>query len=112
MRYLEIEDTKRIYAYSGYVNMCKGIPGLRKLVKEDLHKDPGSGDLFVFVNEKRSYLKILAYSKGGNCLFCKKLDEGTFRKIKGKVLDEQTLMDLINVTITVIEDKNPAIEEL
>lgn len=105
MKYFEIEDTKRIFAYASPVDIRRGFPGLAKMIREDLKRNPAAGDLFLFVNEKRTYLKILSHSKGGFCIFMKKLDSGTFRKVKGKVLDTDTLMDLINGVITVTEGK-------
>jgi len=39
---------------------------------------PSSGHLFVFFNKPKNKCKILFYDQGGLCLFCKRLELGTF----------------------------------
>lgn len=43
-----------------------------------LGEDPGRGDWFVFINRRRTQLKILTYEAGGYCLWSKRLEQGQF----------------------------------
>ena len=59
--------------------MRKSFQGLLALVQSVFRdQDPYSGDLFVFVNRKGNYVKILAWDRTGFSLFAKKLERGRF----------------------------------
>src|SRR5215471_13094557 len=62
-------DVRRILAYSQPVDLRKSINGLVGLVKNVLAEDPLSGSLFVFVNRRGNYLKLVAWDRTGWCLF-------------------------------------------
>ena len=59
----------RVYAYSQAVDLRKGYDGLFGLVKQGLGRDPLSGDLFLFVNERRKGCKVLLWDGTGLCIF-------------------------------------------
>jgi transposase len=71
-------DVRRILAYSQPVDLRKSINGLVGLVKSVLAEDPLSGSLFVFVNRRGNYLKLVAWDRTGWCLFAKRLEHGHF----------------------------------
>jgi len=58
--------------------MRKSFDGLVGLVKHQLQEDPLSGHLFVFINRKRTYLKILYFDRSGYCIWAKRLERGHF----------------------------------
>jgi transposase len=58
--------------------MRRSFKGLIGLVKQQLQEDPLSGHLFVFINKRRTYIKILYYQQGGFCIWMKKLTQGQF----------------------------------
>ena len=68
----------RIYAYSEPVDMRKSFTGLEALTRSNLGKDPLTGDLFVFINKRRTYCKILTWDRTGFVLVAKKLTGGKF----------------------------------
>jgi transposase len=41
--------------------------------------DPQDGHLYVFTNARRTLMKVLYFDRSGWCLFCKRLEEGTFQ---------------------------------
>jgi transposase len=51
------------------------------LVKNELGKDPMSGDLFLFVNQRRKGCKVLLWDGTGICIFMKRLERGRFAQI-------------------------------
>ena len=70
---------RRIFAYSEPTDMRKSFQGLLALVQHVFRdRDPYSGDLFVFVNRRGNYVKILAWDRTGFVLFAKKLERGRF----------------------------------
>jgi len=42
-------------------------------------EDPLSGSLFVFVNRRGNYVKLVGWDRTGWCLFAKRLEHGRFR---------------------------------
>ena len=72
------EAPRRIFAYTQPTDMRKSFQGLLALVQRVFTEDPYSGSLFVFVNRRGNYVKILAWDRMGFSLFAKKLERGRF----------------------------------
>jgi len=68
----------RILLAAEPVDFRKGIDGLAGVCRNILDKDPFTGYLFVFVNKKRSSIKILVYDGQGFWLCTKRLSRGKF----------------------------------
>jgi len=58
--------------------MRKSFNGLSGLVKNELNREPASGDVFVFLNRNRTHLKLLNWERGGFVLYYKRLERGSF----------------------------------
>lgn len=58
--------------------MRKSFNGLSGLVKNELNREPTSGDVFVFLNRNRTHLKLLHWERGGFVLYYKRLERGSF----------------------------------
>ncbi len=58
--------------------MRKGFNGLSGMVTNQLSSDPLSGDVFIFVNRRRTLLKLLVFERGGFVIYYKRLEQGTF----------------------------------
>jgi transposase len=80
MKGFSIERAAKIYTYPEPVNMSCSFTGLRKIITNNLNKKAEVGDLFLFINKKRTYIKILFYAHDGFCIFAKKLDKAFFRE--------------------------------
>ncbi len=73
------EEPQRIFAYTEPTDMRKSFQGLLALVQRVFpEQDPHSDSLFVFVNRRGNYTKILAWDRTGFTLFAKKLERGRF----------------------------------
>jgi transposase len=74
-----IPTPTRILVATTPVDLRKSIDGLAALVDLQLGERALSGAMFVFVNRRRSALKLLVWDHGGFVLVYKKLERGRFR---------------------------------
>lgn len=66
------------YFYQGHTDMRKSFDGLCGLVQRELHRNPMSGEVFIFIGRQRNTLKLLHWEQGGLVLYYKRLEQGTF----------------------------------
>lgn len=71
----------RIWAFPQPADLRKGYNGLYGLVTQGLGRDPLSGELFLFVNRRRSSCKLLYWDGTGLCIFMKRLERGRFADV-------------------------------
>jgi len=69
---------QRYFFYREATDMRKGFDGLSGLVTGNLKRDPLSGDVYVFINRRRTHIKLLVWDRSGFVLYYKRLEEGTF----------------------------------
>lgn len=69
----------KIWLYTQPADMRKQFDGLAALAKNKMHGQLDSSHLFVFINRKRTQIKVLYYSTGGLCLWSKRLEQGQFQ---------------------------------
>jgi len=80
---LSITRFHRCYLYRGRTDMRKGVDSLCGLIRNELGKDPLSGELFVFFCRARRRVKILLWDQDGFALYQKRLERGTFEMPDG-----------------------------
>jgi transposase len=80
-----ITGVHQCYLYRGRTDMRKGVDSLCGLIRNELGKDPLSGELFVFFNRTHSLAKILMRDQDGFVLYQKRLERGTFEMPDGNV---------------------------
>ena len=68
----------RYYLYRGATDFRKGFDGLSGLVRSELGKDPVQGEVFIFLNGKRTQVKLLHFEGDGFSLYHKRLEQGTY----------------------------------
>jgi transposase len=60
-----------------------GIYSLAGLVRNELGRDPLSGDVFVFIGKRRNQIRFLQWDRDGFAMYIKKLEQGTFEWPQG-----------------------------
>lgn len=68
----------RIYVASEPVSLRKSFDGLMNHVRCVLGRDPLSGHVFVFVNRRKTMVKLLVWTRGGFTIVHKRLERGHF----------------------------------
>jgi len=68
----------RYYLYGPATDLRKGFDGLSGIVRNELLRDPLSGDVFIFINRRRNLLKLLVWDQSGFVIYYKRLESGTF----------------------------------
>jgi transposase len=94
---LNLSHGIRIFLCREPTDMRLGYEGLRTRALYHLKFDPLSGNLFVFFNKSINRCKILFYDKGGLCLFCKRLEMGTFAIPSVAQLDGRIEIDRVEL---------------
>ena len=62
------ESEVRVWLNARPTDMRKSYDGLSALVKNQLLEDPLSGQMFIFINRRRSHLKALYFDRTGYCI--------------------------------------------
>jgi transposase len=72
----------RLFLAAEPTDLRKTFDGLSALVQGSFEREPTSGDLFVFLNRRGTQVRILFWDRDGFCLLMKRLEAGTFRRVK------------------------------
>ena len=75
---IAFSSAQRYYYYREATDMRKSFDGLSGLIRTGLNRDPLSGEVFVFINRRRTHIKLLVWDRNGFVLFYKRLERGTF----------------------------------
>jgi transposase len=81
-----LNSSQRYYLYTKPTDMRKSFDGLSGLITNELGRHPDFGDVYVFVNKRRTHIKLLHLEPGGFILYYKRLEKGrlSLPKITGK----------------------------
>lgn len=74
-----LDSQARIWLCTEPTDMRKSFRGLSALVRNHMRHNPLSGEYFVFVNRRKTQMKMLYFSATGYCLWSKRLEQGRFR---------------------------------
>ena len=78
---IDVHAARRIWLYSQPADLRKGFGGLYAIANNTLGVDPMDGDLFIFLNRRRTLLKALRWDGTGLCVFSKRIAQGRFPNI-------------------------------
>ena len=76
---LSLPSAVRIWLATQPTDLRKSFDTLAEVVRQQLHGDPLSGQLFVFRNRRGDRIKLLYWDEDGFVIVYKRLEEGTFR---------------------------------
>ena len=68
----------RVYVATAPCNLRRSFEGLTNEVRGTLAMDPLSGHVFVFLNRRKTMVKLLVWTRGGFTIVHKRLERGTF----------------------------------
>lgn len=81
----------RVFARMQPTDMRKGFNGLYALVRHELGRDLLAGDLYLFVNRRRTSAKVLLWDGTGLCIYAKRLSRGCFTKLWTQAVEGEPL---------------------
>jgi transposase len=88
---LSISPERRIWLCIQPTDMRRSFDGLSAQVRHHLGEDPTSGCWFVFINRRRTQIRVLAFEDGGYCLWSKRLEQGQFATLNVAGDNKRTL---------------------
>lgn len=68
----------KVYVATAPCNLRRSFDGLSNEVRDVLAKDALSGHVFVFLNRRKTQVKLLVWTRGGFTIVHKRLERGTF----------------------------------
>jgi len=77
---LSLPARVKVYLAKEVTDMRKSFDGLCAVVEHRFRRDPYGGDVFVFINRRRTYVKLLLWDGNGFWLLAKRLERGTFER--------------------------------
>jgi len=75
---LSFSTKQRYFIYPENCDMRKGFNGLGGLVNQFFDHPLMSGDIFIFLNRRRTHIKLLMWDTTGFAIYYKRLEAGTF----------------------------------
>lgn len=79
---LTLPSNVRLFLAAQPTDLRRSFGGLSTLVQGSFGAEPTSGDLFIFLNRRATQVRILFWDRDGYCVVMKKLEAGTFRRVK------------------------------
>lgn len=76
---LQITPQHRLFLAVEKTDFRNGIDGIAAVCRNKLQSDPFTGTVFVFVNKRRTSVKILVYDGTGFWLCQKRFSKGTLK---------------------------------
>ena len=68
----------RYYLYVPATDMRKSFDGLSGLVRNEMNRNPMDGDIYIFLNQRRNFVKLLQWDQSGFALYSKRLERGSY----------------------------------
>lgn len=111
------ETSRKYYLYDQACDMRKSFDALGSIVSGQMGGDLLSGAGFVFINKRRTHLKMLLWEGDGFSVYHKRLEQGTFEHAqageKGIVSYEKLLLILRGIeTEKIIKRKRFSLQKV
>ena len=75
---LHLSSSCNYYLYAVHTDMRKSFDGLCGIVQAQMAQSALSGSVFIFVNRRRTQLKLLRWEGDGFAIYYKRLEKGTY----------------------------------
>lgn len=73
-----LSSSHHFFLYTTSTDMRSGFDSLCGIVQNKLGRNPSSGEVFVFLNRRRTHVKLLHWENGGFVMYYKRLEAGNF----------------------------------
>lgn len=75
---LHLSTSCNYYLYSDPADMRKSFDGLCGIIKSQMSLNALNGSVFIFMNRRRTQVKLLLWEGDGFAIYYKRLEQGTF----------------------------------
>ena len=75
---LHLSASRSYYLYAGHADMRKSFDGLCGIIKNQMFLNALNGAVFIFMNRRRTQVKLLLWEGDGFSIYYKRLEKGTF----------------------------------
>lgn len=75
---LHLSTACTYYLYRGHTDMRKGFDGLCGIIKSQMALNALNGSVFIFMNRRRTQVKLLLWEGDGFAIYYKRLEKGTY----------------------------------
>ena len=75
---LALSKAHRYFLHHPFTDMRNGFDGLSGIVRNEFLQNPLGGDVFIFINHRRSHIRLLQWQGDGFAIFYKRLEKGTY----------------------------------
>ena len=92
---MAIAAAQRIFVYRNACDMRRSFDRLVAMVEHELHCDAMKGDYFLFINRRKTMVKLLYWDGDGFAIWFKRLEQGRFHVGTKTELDRAELSLLL-----------------
>lgn len=75
---LHLSASCNYYLYTGDADMRKSFDGLCGIINSQMTLDALNGSVFIFMNRRRTQVKLLCWEGDGFAIYYKRLERGTY----------------------------------
>jgi transposase len=90
---LHLDADTKYYWFQGPVDFRKGFDGLCGIVQEHMRREVTEGGVFIFVNRRRSAIKLLKWEGDGLAIYHKRLEQVVFEEPQRSADGKQMIVD-------------------
>lgn len=73
-----LTSSHQYFLYATHTDMRSGFNSLCGIVKNKLGRNPTGGEVYIFLNRRRTHIKLLHWESGGFVMYYKRLEGGNF----------------------------------
>lgn len=74
---LPLTSHQKYYLYREPTDMRKSFNGLTGLIRNELKENPLNGTIYIFINKRKTHIKLLVWDRTGFVIYYKRLEQGT-----------------------------------